>query len=132
MSIYRHVKTLLLVSDDLDESQTGNTYTVLPSDGDNTSDRSQQWRVFFDLYQDGGSTSPTTDATLQTSHNGVDWIIAAQATQLTADGEIHEFKDVEALGPYVRAVTVLGGSTTPSHNAVVKLASNGSFRLLVR
>ncbi len=130
MSLYRHVKTLLHVSDDLAESQTGKTYSVLPSDGDSTSDRSQQWRVFFDVYQDGGSTSPTTDVYLQTSHNGADWITAAQSTQLTADGEIHEFKEVESLGPQVRAVTMLGGSTAPSHNAVVKLASNGPFRLL--
>ena len=129
MAIYRHIATLLDVTTATDQAQTGSAYAVLPLDGDRQNDAQQGWRVFFDATQSGGATSPTTDVVLETSHDGTNWVQVAQATQLTADGEVHEFAAVSALGPYVRASTVLGGGTPPSHTATVKLASSGPFRL---
>lgn len=129
MSIFRNVHTLLEVSDATDEAQTGSTYAVLPQDGDKLNDAQQGWHAFFDLTQSGGATSPTTDAILETSHDGTNWVEVVKATQLTQDGEGHEFKAISALGPYVRAVTAVGGATAPNHTATVKLASNGPFRL---
>ena len=73
----------------------------------------------------------TTNAQVQTSHDGVNWVAAVSATQLAANGAVHEFKDIAALGPYVRAVSTLAGGTLPNHTIVVKLASNGPFRLVV-
>ncbi len=129
MSVYRHLVTLLDVTTGTDKAQTGGTYAVLPLDGDRQSDAQQGWRVFFDATQSGGATSPTTDVVLETSHDGTNWVQAVKATQLTQDGEIHEFATVIALGPYVRAITAVGGGTAPTHTATVKLASNGPFRL---
>ena len=129
MSVYRHIVTLLEVTTGTDQAQTGSSYAVLPLDGDRQTDAQQGWRVFFDATQSGGATSPTTDVTLETSHDGTEWVKVVGATQLVADGEIHEFAAVNALGPYVRAVTAVGGGTAPTHTATVKLASNGPFRL---
>ena len=127
MALFRHLRTLLTVSEATDEAQTGKTYAVLPSDGDSVGDHQQSWRAFIDISQSGGDTSPTTDCALQTSHDGDSWITAASATQLTGDGEGHEMKELAALGPFVRAVTTLGGGSNPSHTVTVKLASTGPF-----
>jgi len=129
MSIYRHVATLLEVTTGTDQAQTGSSYAVLPVDGDRMTDAQQGWRVFFDATQSGGATSPTTDVLLETSHDGTNWVEITRATQLTADGETHNFAVVSALGPYVRASTLVAGGTAPTHTATVKLASNGPFRL---
>ncbi len=48
---------------------------------------------------------------LETSHDGQNWVEVVKATQLAQDGEIHEFTAVTALGPYVRAITAVGGAT---------------------
>ena len=129
MSLYRHTRALLAVITAANTDQTGATKVVLPSDGDKVPDQAQSYRVFFDVTQSGGVTAPTTDVKLQTSHDKTNWVTVASATQLTADGEVHEFADVSALGPYVRAVTELGGATKPNHTAIVVLASNAPFRV---
>ena len=130
MSIYRSAHALLAVTSETDSPQTGTAYTVLPEEADGISDANQSFKAFFDVTQSGGATSPTTDVHLQTSHDGTNWVNVVSATQLTADGAVHEFKDVSAIGPFVRAVSALGGGTAPNHTVTVKLASNGPFRLL--
>ncbi len=127
MSIYRNVATLLEVTTGDTTAQTGSSYAILPQDGDKLSDAQQGWYVFFDVVQSGGVAGAMTDVILETSHDGQNWVQAVKATQLLSDQEIHEFTEVTALGPYVRAVTSLTG--TPTHTAVVKLASNAPFRL---
>ena len=129
MSLYRHTRALLAVITAANTDQTGSKKVVLPSDGDRVSDQAQAYRVFFDITQSGGVTAPTTDVKLQTSHDKTNWVTVASATQLTADGEVHELADVTALGPFVRAITQLGGATKPNHTAIVVLASNAPFRL---
>ena len=129
MSLYRHTRPLLVVSTPTDTGQVGATHVVLPSDGDRVADQAQSYRVFFDATQEGGATGPATDVRLETSHDKQNWVNVASATQLTQDGQVHEFKDVTALGPFVRAVTQLGGATKPNHTAVVVLASNAPFRV---
>ena len=129
MSLHRHTRALLAVTTAVATGQIGSTYVVLPVEGDRVRDHEQSFRVFFDASQQGGATAPTTDVRLETSHDQQNWVNVASATQLTQDGEVHEYKAVQALGPYVRAVTQLGGATKPNHTAVVVLASNAPFRL---
>ena len=129
MSVHRHKALLLAVTPATDEDQVGSTYAVLPADGDRQGDSDQAFRVFLHGSQSGGATSPTTDIRLETSDDKTNWVVAASAAQMTQDGSIHEFKAVTALGPYVRAVTQLGGGTKPNHTASVVLVSNGPFRL---
>jgi len=129
MSVHRNTAKLLSVAPATDTGQVGSTYLVLPSDGDRLNDKDQSFRVFLHGTQAGGATGPTTDIRLETSDDKTNWVTAASATQLTQDGSVHEFKDITALGPFVRAVTQLGGATKPNHTASVLLASNGPFRL---
>jgi len=131
MTLYRHSASLLKVAPAVATGQIGSTYVVLPADGDGVADKDQSFRVFFHATQAGGADAPTTEVRLQTSDDKVNWLQVASATQLNQDGAVHEFKDAAALGPYVRAVTQLGGATKPDHTASVRLVSDGPFRLLV-
>lgn len=129
MSIFNNIATLLDVSQATNQSQSGNTYLLLPVSGDGVPTTAQSLRVFFDATLAGGATSPTVDVRLQTSHDKVSWINAVSMTQLTAAIPRHEFVAVAALGPYVRAISELGGGTLPNHTVKVVLASNGGFTL---
>jgi len=129
MSLHRHTATLLAVTSAVATDQVGSTFVVLPADGDRLNDKDQSFRAFFHATQDGGVTAPTTDVRLETSDDKTNWVSVVAATQLTQNGSVHEFKDVTALGPYVRTVTVLAGATKPNHTATVTLVSNGPFRI---
>ena len=130
MSIYRNTKTLLSLTAAAAQPQDGTVYAILPKQGDGVSEADQRFRVFFDGVMTGGAGTPTVDARLVTSHDRTNWIVVAAMTQLTgANPSRHEFIEVTALGPYVKVVTLLGGSTLPNHTATAVLASNGSFEL---
>lgn len=129
MSVHRNRATLLEVTEAASEDQTGSTYAVLPSDADAQNDAGQGFRAFFALTQSGGVTSPTTDAVVETSPDGTNWVTVASATQLTSDGSGTSFVDIAALAGFVRARTTLGGATNPDHTAKIVLVSNGPFRL---
>ena len=130
MSIYRHTKTLLHVTTATDQNQDSGSYTIIPKPGDGVSEADQRFKVFFDGKQTGGAGTPTTDIRLLTSHDKSNWIVVASITQLTGtNGERHELADINALGPYVKAVSTTNGSTKPTHTVAVVLASNSSFDL---
>lgn len=130
MSIYRNTKTLLSLTTAAAQAQSGTAYAILPKQGDGVTEADQRFRVFFDGVMTGGAGTPTVDARLVTSHDKTNWIVVAAMTQLTgANPSRHEFIDVTALGPYVKVVTLLGGTTLPNHTATAVLASNGSFEL---
>ena len=131
MPLYRNVKPVLSLSEAANTNQTGQTLAILPENCGTEGDESPTFAVFFDVTQNGGSSSPTTDVRLQTSHDGDTWITVASATQLTANGEVHELVELDKLGPFVRAVSVLGGGAKPNHTVKVVLASCSPFRLIV-
>lgn len=129
MALFRNSHILLTVAVASNVAVTGDKKRIVPLDADGVADKDQAFRVFFDLTQEGGADSPTTDAYLETSHDGTSWVQAAKATQLTTNAAGHEFAEVAALGPWVRARTALGGGTPPNHTAKVVLASTAPFRL---
>lgn len=127
--MFRNLKTLLSVTEAVALDQTGTRYAILPSEEDGVADHQVSWRAFIDVAQAGGETAPTTDVALETSHDATSWVNICSATQLTGDGAGHEFKEITAIGPFVRARTILGGGTKPNHTVTVKLACNASFAL---
>jgi len=129
MPLFRNVHTLLDMPVAKSESQTGSGYRVVPNEGDDVGDTAQLFRVFFDLTQSGGASSPTTEASLETSWDAESWFKVVGSSQVNADGTTHEWKEAAALGPWVRATTKLGGGTPPSHKVTVKLCSTAPFRL---
>lgn len=131
MAFFRHIQTLMDVETFVAENQYGLSYAILPSDNDAVPDHLTSWRVFIDATQEGGGTGPTTDVLIETSHGDNQWVLVASATQLTGNGEVNEFKEIEALGPYIRARSLLSGAPKPQHKVTVKLASNAPFRLVV-
>ena len=129
MPAFRHQHDVLAMSEAKGEAQTGHTLRLSPSEGDAVNDTSQLFRVFFDVQQIGGASSPTTDVSLETSHDGSSWFKLVGATQVTSETTMHEWKEVTAVGPYVRATTTLGGGTKPTHKVQVVLSSTAPFKL---
>ena len=127
--LFLFLRPLLALTEAASADQTGTTYRLTPGESDGVSDASQLFKAFIDVSQSGGATSPTVDVVVETSHDGQSWVPVAYATQLTGDSSGHELKELVALGPYVRAKSVLGGGTKPDHTVSVKLASNGDFKL---
>ena len=129
MPAFRHVHTVLAMTEAKTENQAGSALRLSTGETDRDTDTEQLFRVFFDVEQSGGASSPTTDAVLQTSHDGSSWFTLVGATQVTSSTTTHEWKDVPAIGPWVRATTTLGGGTKPSHTVKVKLTSTAPFKL---
>ena len=129
MPLFRHVQTLFLLAVASGDNQTGPGLRVVPSQGDDTNDSEQLFRVFFDVQQIGGGSSPTTDVNLETSHDGAAWFKIANATQVTTETTTHEWKDAPYLGPFLRVTTSLGGGTKPTHKVTVKIVSTAPFKL---
>ena len=130
MSVYRYAATLLDVSTPVNTAVEGDEYVVIPDDTDSAADHQQTFKAFLHATQDGGTTSPTTDVSLQTSADGENWVTVAGTTQLTGDGGVDELDSIAGLGRYVRAVTALGGAANPNHTAKVVLVSDAPFRLV--
>ena len=130
MSYLRHTFLILDDPGEHDGDAVGPEYRVVPSDLDDIDDAAQKWLVFVNATQSGGATSPTTDVIVETSFDdGGSWVEVAKATQLTGDGGAPELIELTALGPRIRASKVLGGGTKPNSSAVVRLASNGMFKV---
>lgn len=103
-------------------STTGDAYDL--NEIENTSE-DELYFLAVHLTQSGGASSPTSKVTVQTSPDKTTWIDVVSSTQLTADGTVDEIKDPTLpLLRYIRAKTVLGGGTAPTHSAVVFLTSN--------
>ena len=110
-------------------AQTGSIYRITPSVLDDVQTPAQSFRVYFSNVQSGGATSPTSQIKLQSSYDKVTWFDVASSTQLTADSSRAELADITALGPYVRAITLVGGATAPNHKAEVRIVSNAPFTI---
>ena len=110
-------------------AQTGASYRNRPSGMDDVETPAQSFRVYFKNTQLGGATSPTSQAKLQSSYDGTTWFDVAQSTQLTADTSKGELVDITAFGPYVRVITLVGGSTAPAHTVEARLVSNAPFTI---
>lgn len=130
MQLYKNMAVLLAVTTAVSTDQTGNTYRVETNAEDGVQDHEQDFQVYFYGSQSGGASSPTSQMVLQTSPDNERWYDVTESTELTADGEKAETKDVNGapLLRYVRVKTALGGGTKPSHTCEVRLVSNGSFR----
>ncbi len=125
MAVYKFKKPLLTVTAAVDTPEEGDTKVML----EGAEDGELAFKVWFDLTQAGGATSPTVKAALQTSHDGTKWATVVESTQLTADGSLSEWKVATDLGPFVRVVTILGGATKPDHTASAYLMSHSPFKL---
>jgi hypothetical protein len=125
MAVYNFKKALLAVTSAVNTDQTGDSFAVL----EGGRDEELVFKVWFDLTQAGGATSPTAKAVLQTSHDKLKWATVVESTQLAADGALSEWKAAADLGPYIRVITVLGGATKPNHTASAYLMAYSPFKL---
>lgn len=121
--------TSLLSFGSVSTSQTGSAYLIKPDDCDRTDDKDMTFKAVATYTQSGGSSSPTVGVSIETSVDGVNWIVAATFTGRTTDGSTTETVALTTLLPYVRAKTTLGGGGLPAHTATVKLVADGPFTL---
>jgi len=124
MPVFKYKQTLLALLEPTDVPQQGAPHVILEG---NHGESELSFKVWFDLTQTDGASSPTTTAVLQTSHDGRMWMDVVSSTTLSADGSLSEWQDAKDLGPYVRVVTVLGGATQPNHTLHAHLMSHNPF-----
>jgi len=121
----RYSKTLMDVSTAVTVDTVGDAISVKGSQGDDVTASSQGFLAVFQLTAAGG-TSPTVDASVQTSFDGGDtWHTVAEMTQLTVAGEQNEMKAISTLGGLVRATLEVGGTEAPDVTGSILLASSG-------
>jgi hypothetical protein len=108
--------------------QTGTAWAILPSTTDDVEADQQKYAVAIHIKQIGAGT---TRALVVTSHDGVQWAVAAASSVLTQAGqEIYEVIEPARLLRHVAVVTVLTGDPKPNHSFAASLLSNGRFQLM--
>lgn len=112
----------------------GSSKQIRPQPGDNVSDDQQQFKFACSVTANGGSGSPTCQVVIHGSIDGQTWFPIANGTAFAADNAAHEEFCTDVNGmvmpPYVRAVTVPGGTTPPTSMTVkVWVTSNADFTI---
>lgn len=121
----RYSKNLLQLSTAVAVDTEGDAVSVKGSQGDDVTAASQGFLAVFQLTAADG-TSPTVDATVETSFDGgTTWHTVAEMTQMTAAGERNELKAITTLGGLVRAQLDVGGTAPPDVTGTILLASSG-------
>jgi len=123
----RYIASLLTLSSSVGQDKEGQTYALLPNDGDTVPDSSLIWKAFVDLELSGGEGG-AVKAEVQTSHDGKHWVTLTTSSALETPGSQSELMALSTLGPYVRARTVIEGDAV--YTAKVVLASSASFKLV--
>ncbi len=129
--LYRHSNALLslALAAAVTAAQTGTSKSLRGFEGDSVLDSQQSYVAVFEITATGG-TSPTVDASVETSWDGTSWHTVASMTQMTAAGTKNTQKAItEALGPYVRCKLTPGGTAAPSTYGTIRLVSNAPYAL---
>lgn len=114
--------TLILMSASGQTASTdGTSYQLSPSGVP----ADAEWGVWFSGVNNSGT--PTLDMKVQHSPDGVLWVDLVSATQLTTTDAAEYVEITTDFGPYVRAVSTLGG-TTPDYDVTVKLTSTAEIQ----
>ncbi len=124
----RSTKLLQELTTAVDEETAGDSVSIAPSGNDGVNNQEQGFVAVFNLTAANGS-SPTLDASVETSWNGSDWYTIASMTQLVGAGTKKQLVvATPAVGPYVRSVVEPGGTTAPDVTGTIELASSGTLR----
>lgn len=133
MKLHRNsFKLLAVTGKGVNTDQQGRAYRIHPSDEDPRQDGDQAFQLHAVVSQEGGAGNPGTKVKLQTSIDKVHWVDVIETAKLSANGTVAVSKDTNAasstLLTWIRAVTVVVGTTKPNHTASVWLTSDASFR----
>lgn len=109
---------------------TGSAYKITPSRTDDVeADRFEA--AFVGVQVMTGSSTPTTDLTLQMSADGTNWFDATSFTQLTSSTLSKNEPKVPAIqAAYVRVKKTHSG-TISTYSGSVKIVANGAFKITV-
>ncbi len=116
----------IALADAVSVDTTSPSSAVKGSSQDDVNNADQKFIAVFELTASGG-TSPTLDATVETSWDGTTWHTVASMTQLTGAGTKKQMVDFNHCGPYLRATATPGGTAVPSYSGKVLVASSGSI-----
>jgi hypothetical protein len=122
----RSVHTLLDLSTAVTTTTEGTSFKIRGRH-DDTADASQPFHAVFELTAADG-TSPTLDATVETSWDGTTWHTVASMTQLAGAGTKKQIVTADVLGLYVRGVVTPGGTANPSVTGTLRLVSGAGFQ----
>ncbi len=129
--LYRSANSLyeVIAANKVATTVTGTSKTVRGLDGDAVLDSQQNFMAVFEMVATGG-TSPTVDASVETSWDGTTWHTIASMTQLVGAGSKSQQKAItEGIGPYVRAKVVPGGTAAPDVYGTIRLVSNAPYQI---
>jgi hypothetical protein len=130
--IFRANVTLMNVTTATSDNQNGATHRLY----DEVDGVDNKFRLFYELTQTGTQTSSqgnpyTTTLTVQHSADGSQWMDLVTAEVLASNTTARKFIEIPAMMQYVRAQTVVPGTSKPTHVVTVRLLSNGTFRYQV-
>ena len=127
-SFYGHGGDTIFDSTSVSTPVTGDAYKITPSRSDDVvADRFEMCFVIDHTIT--GSSTPTTDVTLQMSVDGTSWFDAAAFTQLTSSTLTKVEPKVPAIqAAYVRVKKTTSG-TIATYTSKVKIIANGAFRI---
>ena len=129
--LYRSANSLyaVIAANKVATTVTGTSKTVRGFEGDAVLDSQQNFMAVFEMVATGG-TSPTVDASVETSWDNTTWHTIASMTQMTAAGSKNQQKAItEGIGPYVRAKVVPGGTAAPEVYGTIRLVSNAPYQI---
>lgn len=129
--IFNHNETLYNVTGKT-ATETGSTYEIVPVKGGVVHQGNQEIHAVVSYTTEGGASSPTMDATIETSVDGTSWYTWGGITQVTTNtsGVQQIYTTSKFFYRYVRAKLTLGGGTAPTTACKVDLVSNGKFKLV--
>ena len=122
----RSTHTLLALTSAVTVATEGTSWKIRGRN-DDTSDATQPFHAVFELTAADG-TSPTLDATVETSWDGSTWHTVATMTQLSGAGTKKQILTADLIGLYVRATVTPGGTANPSVTGTVRLVSGDGFK----
>lgn len=123
--VYPHANSLLSLSAASTANQTGNKYVIIARD-----ERDPIYAaVAITVSQSGGASSPTVSVIVESSADGTNWV-ELHKVDLSSTTTVTELEAADVVGPYVRARSVLGGGTLPSHTFDAKLLTSEPIGLI--
>ena len=124
-NLMRSQINLIAVTAGITSTLIGPSYLLKPA-ADNVPDYRHVFAVVFQSTGSAMSATPNITPSLETSWDNTNWVSVATGTAIVADGSLTEQKAVAGnLGPYVRAVSTIGGTAT--YTGTVKLIANAHF-----
>jgi hypothetical protein len=126
----RYFRVIQAITTAVTVATTGSRHALAPNRSDDVPDKDHRFLAAFEVTAAGG-TSPTVDASVETSWDGTNWFTVASMTQLVGAGSRKQVVALDYLGPFVRSKITPGGTAAPNTVGQVTITSASLFTATV-